>query len=393
MKPFRIDVPHAVLTDLRQRLERTRYPVASPGEPWSTGVPPEFLSSLVNFWLDDYNWRAEEERLNSYPQFVADVDGLSIHFVHLRATDPNAPAVIITHGWPYTFAEMLPLVDALRGRVHLVVPSLPGYGFSAVGNDPVVDSSMARRWNELMCDVLEYDRYVTYGEDVGAGVSDWLAALHPDRVVGIVAPHPAFPPLSRRDGLTEPEVAFFAWLDGIWSGESGYSEQQSTRPDTLAASVGDSPAGLVAWIVEKFHAWADLPPLDGEPGGAGVGDDLIAVFDLTTIITTAMIYWVTDSIGTSFRPYLDGARNKELLPMVKVPAAIAIQQHEREYPRAVAERTYTDIRSFEMLDSGGHFTAYEAPEAMARIVLELLESIRSSARPAESSPPPWDPGT
>jgi pimeloyl-ACP methyl ester carboxylesterase len=250
MHPFTAVTSQSELDEVHDRLTRTRFVEHPSGSDWGSGVPPEVLQRLVARWLDGFDWHAVQARLNAYPQFTASVGGIDLHFVHLL--NPQKPAIVVLHGWPYTFAEMLPLADALAGDFSVVVPSLPGYRYSQALAGPFTGPAVASLINELMTEVLGYKRYVTYGEDVGAGVSDWLAASFPDSVAGIVAPHAAFPPADRKEDLTDEEKHFFEWLDGVWKGERAYGEEQATKPDTLAAALNDSPAGLAAWIVEKF---------------------------------------------------------------------------------------------------------------------------------------------
>jgi pimeloyl-ACP methyl ester carboxylesterase len=228
--------------------------------------------------------------------------------------------------------------------------------------EPTTGESIAATLHELMTGVLHYDRFLTYGEDIGAGASDWLAATHPDSVLGIHAPHAAFPPKDRRENLAPAEIRFFAWLEEQWEGGNGYSVMQSTRPDTLATGLSDSPAGLAAWIVEKFHAWSDC------------GGDLESRFTKDQLLNTVMIYWITNSIGTSFRAYYDG-KSESPVPFVTVPAGVTVQQHERLYPRETAERTYTDLRFFNTLPRGGHFTAAEEPALVAADIRAFVATL------------------
>jgi pimeloyl-ACP methyl ester carboxylesterase len=353
MRPFRIEVPQAAIDDLHARLARSRFSIPTPG---TAGIPVARVRAIVEYWLSEFDWRAQERRLNGYPQFQSD-DG--VHFVHLRADDPDASAIVLTHGWPYSFAEMLPLADELRD-FHVVVPSLPGFGFSAPFDDePFTGPAVARRWHDLLAHELGYERFYTYGEDVGAGVSDWLAVAHAEAVLGIHAAHAAFPPAERRSDLAPVETAFFEWLDGVWKGGTGYSDIQSTRPDTLAAGLSDSPAGLAAWIVEKFDEWSD-PRTE---------------FTLDQLLTTVSLYWFTNTVGTSFRAYADSEKDPPL-PVVTVPAGVTVQVHESEYPRELAERTYLDLRLFHRLERGGHFTAAEAPDLLAADIREFVAETR-----------------
>lgn len=360
MEPFPIAVPDDILTDLDRRLAATILPGRTPGPEWSRGIPPEVLGALVARWRDGYDWREAERRLNRFEQSVVTVDACDVHVVVARGRRPGRLPVVLTHGWPYSFASMLPLVDALDGELEVVVPSLPGYGFSGVLPTPFSSATVADRWNAIMTTHLGYGRYLTYGEDVGAGVSDWLAGAHP-AVAGIVASHASFSARSRPGvELDDDERAFLASVNS--ASESGYAHQQGTRPDTLAAALIDSPSGLLAWIAEKVAAWSD-------------GDGLEA-FDPDDILTNVMVYWVTRSIGTSFRPYCEETADDDLHPVVPVPASILIQTHEAAYPRSLAEKSYADIRSFERLARGGHFTAWENPAAVASAIRTLEEAVR-----------------
>ena len=364
-RPFRIDVPASDVEDLRLRLAHTRYPIQTPSAPWDAGVDLGFLAKLVEEWRGDFDWRAAEARLNAFPQFTALVRGERIHFVHLRAPrsrDASDPIpIVLSHGWPYSFIEMLSLAGFLvnpdsRGgtaqdRFDVVIPSLPGYGYSEPMAEPFVSSAVAERWHELMTSVLGYERYATYGEDVGTWVSDRLAATHPEAVIGLFATHAAFPPEERRENLTAEEHTFIAWLAHKWERGKGYSGQQSTRPDTLAVGLTDSPAGLAAWLVQKFREWS----------GA---DDIAEWWTTDELLTTISLYWFTGTIGTSFRAYFDD-RFEPSMPLVHVPVGVSVQWGERGFPRHYAERTYTDIRFWTQLPRGGHFTAKQTPDLVA----------------------------
>ncbi|MEV0644027.1 epoxide hydrolase family protein [Phytomonospora sp. NPDC050363] len=371
MEPFRIDVPEAVLEDLRLRLEATRFPSRTPGEPWSAGTDPDYLRELVEYWAGNFDWRAKEAWLAGFPQFLADIGGQTVHFAHVRGAGvPGGPPpmpLVVTHGWPYSFADMLPIVSLLADpgahggdpadAFDVVVPSLPGYGWSSAPEGPVIGPATADVWAGLMA-LLGYERFGTYGEDVGAGVSDWLAARHAERVIGVHAAHPAYPPDERRTELTSEERKFLDWLKNRWAGGEGYSQIQSTRPDTLAAGLLDSPSGLAAWISEKFRAWSD-------------GDR----FTYDDILTTVMIYWVTGTIGTSFRAYHDD-RFEPVLPVITVPAGISVSRADLGMPRSLAERTYADIRFWNDLPAGGHFVAKEEPELVTADVREFFRGLR-----------------
>ena len=353
--PFRIDVSDQTLDDLRDRLHNTRFSLTE--TPGDSGISPDHLREIVDHWLHRYHWREHEARLNRYPQFTIDVGGDTVHFVHIRSLNPRARAIVLSHGWPYSFAEMLPLADVLT-EFDVVVPSLPGYAFSSLpASGPVTKPGIAETWHELMTSVLGYDSYLTYGEDVGAGVSDWLAAAHPEAVDGIFATHAAFTPDSRRVGESHAETEFFEWFAAKWTRSFGYSAIQATRPDTLAASLNDSPAGLAAWMIEKLDAWSD----DGS-------------LTLDSQLTTVMLYWISGCIGSSFRAYYDSSPLPEL-PVITVPAAVAVQVGESKYPREMAERNYLDLRGFSHLERGGHFTAAEAPDLLAQDIRRFVATL------------------
>ena len=387
MEPFHIDVAEEVLADLRRRLAGTRLPapvLQTESRPWGAGVEPAVLRDLIEYWGDGFDWRRRERWLNSFPQFRATIGDQDVHFVHVRAapTTQGTPVpLILSHGWPYSFAEMLPIVAHLIDPIahggeptdgfDVVVPSLPGSGFSEPLRDgPFVSRTVAEMWHTLMTRTLGYDRYATYGEDVGAGVSDWTAALHPEGVLGLFATHAAFPPPERQDDLTDDEDAFRSWLNEKWTGESAYSHMQGTKPDTFAVALNDSPAGLAALLAEKFHTWS----------GSGIGES----WTLDEVLTTVMIYWVTGTIGSSFQPYFDGPR-EEPLPEIGVPVGVSVQWGERGFPRSYAERTYRDIRFWNDLPRGGHFTVKETPELVAADMREFFRPLRAAlARPGGS---------
>ena len=375
-EPFRIDVADAEITDLRRRLTTTRLGVAPAAEPWESGVDYAYLTELIEYWLDHFDWRARESAINRFDQYLAEVDGTRVHFVHARADREryaNAIPIILSHGWPYSFLELLPIVpwltDPLTHGGHqddvfdVVVPSLPGYGYSSpLADDHFTGEVVASLWHRLMTEVLGYSRYATYGEDVGTTVSDWIAALHPDTVIGLFATHAAFPPEERSHDLGEAEREFLAWLDEKWRTARGYSVIQSTRPDTLAVGLNDSPAGLLAWLVEKYHEWS--------------GPDFAKDWSIDDILTTVSLYWFTGTIGTSFLPYFHERNHEKPLPLVDVPVGVAVQYGELGFPREYAERTYRDVRMWSELSRGGHFTAKQTPDLVARAMWDFFRPLR-----------------
>jgi pimeloyl-ACP methyl ester carboxylesterase len=366
ISPFRIDFSDAGLADLRDRLERARLLPDSPRRPFS-GMSDAYLRDLVRTWAE-WDWRAREAQLNQHPQFLADIDGARVHFVHRRSPKPDAPALLVMHGWPHTFALQLDFAELLDD-FHVVVPSFPGFAFSSPYADgPMTETNLAATMHTLMTVTLGYERFITYGEDVSANVSDLIAASYPDSVAAIVATHAHFPTSSERQELTDPEAAaFFARIAADHEEHGAYGHVQATRPDTLAAALNDSPAGLVAWLAEKLVEWADVP-----------GDDPAAferAISRERVLTEATIYWMTQSIGTSFRPYYEGADTPSPIAPVDVPAAVFIQRHEAEYPESLAREFYRDLRVFERLDAGGHFTVAERPTDMADRVRAFAEEL------------------
>ncbi|MCT9820245.1 epoxide hydrolase N-terminal domain-containing protein [Microbacterium sp. W1N] len=356
IRPFEIHVDDAVLHDLHERLTRTRTLPDAPRRPRS-GMTAAYRDELLASWRA-LDWRAQERRLNAVPQFLAEVDGTTVHLAHRRAARADAPALLIMHGWPHTFALQLELAAALPD-VHVVVPSLPGFAFSPAYPDrPVSEDELARTMHLLMTETLGYSRYLTYGEDVSANVSDLLASRHPQHVQGIIATHAHFPTRAERAELTAPdEVAFFARLAADHEADGAYGHVQATRPDTLATALNDSPAGLLVWLVEKLVEWSDAETDDPA--------DLERLIGRDRLLTEAMIYWVTQSIGTSFRPYYEGADQPGGIAPTAVPAFVAIQRHEADYPESVARAFYRDLRGFERMPVGGHFAAAEVPEQLA----------------------------
>jgi pimeloyl-ACP methyl ester carboxylesterase len=352
VEPFVIDVEEPVLYDLRARLEHTRWPGPAPGAPWDQGTDLAWLQSLVEHWAEGFDWRARERALNAWPQFVADVDGVRVHFVHVRR---GGVPLILTHGWPSAFTELLPLIDRLPA-FDLVIPSLPGYGFSS--RPPVCTTrDVASLWHALM-QGLGYERYGAGGGDWGAAVTTYMALDAPERLLGIHlsnldnAPTPT-------TSLSAAEQAFVAATEHWDATERGYSFEQGTKPQTLAYGLTDSPVALAAWLLEKWRSWADT------------GGDL-ARFDRDFLLELVTLYWVTNTIATANRDYFDNrAAGTALLgpdAYVTVPTAIANFHcnlvSEGVLPREWAERIY-NVERFTKMRRGGHFAAAEEPALLA----------------------------
>lgn len=368
-RPFTVHVPDEVLADLHDRLARSRIPGDSPRRP-ASGMTAAYLRELVDHWLR-WDWRAREAWLNAHPQFVATVDDADVHFAHLRSAQPDAPALLVMHGWPHTFALQLDFADLLPD-FHVVVASLPGFAFSTPYADGAMsETRLAATMHALMTGVLGYDRYLTYGEDVTANVSDLVAARYPEHVAGIVATHAHFPTPSERAAIEDPEVReFFDGIAARHQTDGAYGHVQATRPDTLATALNDSPAGLLAWLTEKLVEWSDTPPGDPRAVERRLSRD--------RILTEATLYWATQTIASSFRPYYEGADQPGPIPPTTVPAAVFVQRHEAGYPESLARRHYLDLRVFDRLPEGGHFTVGEVPEEMAARVREFARAVGPS---------------
>ena len=372
-QPFTIHVADDVLADLRERLRRTRFTSASDSRYWAACVDPDYLRSLVAYWAEEYDWRAAEARLNGFPQFRAEVDGCTVHYVHIRrprvAGGPEPLPLVLTHGWPSSFVEML-RISAELADFDLVIPSLPGYGFSSLPKDGrFTRRGVAEIWHRLMTETLGYPRFGAVGGDIGGGVTQWLGALYPQEVVGILVTS-AVIGADVAATATGEEREFLDRLDAYDVHDQGYSEIMSTRPDTVAAALTDSPAGLVAWIADKYRDWSDC------------GGDLETRWDRDTLLTVATLYWVTDTIGTSFRQYYDYERLNVPVPDISVPSAITLSNEPGYvgYPRSLAERKFLDLRQWHAPERGGHFMAHEEPEQLAADVRAFFGSLGASGR-------------
>jgi pimeloyl-ACP methyl ester carboxylesterase len=381
IRPFRIDIPQADLDDLRERLARTRWPDELPGVGWSRGVPLAYLQELAEYWCTAYDWRAWEARLNAFPQFTTTIDGATIHFLHVRSPEPRALPLILTHGWPGSIVEFLEVIGPLADpRAHggdpadafdVVVPSLPGYGFSG----PTYDSGwttarVAMAWAELMRR-LGYQRYGAQGGDWGAFVSPELGRIDPDHVVGVHvnAATIGFIPF----GPVEPdELASFSdaeklrldRLNRFLADGNGYFQIQATRPQTLAYALTDSPVGQLAWIVEKFKEWsypsAELP------------EQAIA---RDRILTDVMLYWLTGTAGSSARTYYENMHASSWGQQPgTTPTGVAVFAEDVAI-RRFAERG-NNIVHWSEFERGGHFAALEAPDLLVADVRDFFRTVR-----------------
>ena len=372
--PFRIDVAPEVLTDLKQRLKSTRWSYQVQGTHWEAGTDLSYLRELVGYWQDTYDWRAHEAALNRFAHFKTDVDNIGVHFVHERGKGPNPFPLILTHGYPdsfYRFTKLIPMLtdpESFGGRAEdsfdVVVPDLPGYGFSDRPREIGTMFRVNDLWARLMTDRLGYQKFGAHGGDWGGTVTEQLARSHADSVVAIHLTDVPFGHLFEKPkDPSEAEKKLFKNSEEWVQKEGAYALIQSTKPQSLAQGLNDSPAGLAAWIVEKFRAWSDC------------GGDVESSFTKDELLTQIMIYWTTESIGPSFLTYYDRANAgaltwvkeamKKWTGSAKVPAAFALFPGDIGHPpREWAERFFNVQRWTEM-PRGGHFAAMEEPELLA----------------------------
>jgi pimeloyl-ACP methyl ester carboxylesterase len=376
ISPFRIAVPDAVLADLNLRLRNTRWPEAELVHDWSQGVPLKWIRDICNYWAEQYDWRNREAMLNRFAQFKTGIDGLAIHFIHARSPHPQAMPLIITHGWPGSVVEfhkvIEPLVDPVAhggsasDAFHVVCPSLPGFGFS--GKPTIAGwgvDRIAKAWAVLM-DRLGYAHYGAQGGDWGSAVTTALGALDGEHCAGI---HITLAMATRPNVEGKPTPEETRALEGIkhyadW--DSGYSKQQSTRPQTLGYALTDSPSGQAAWILEKYWAWTDC---NGHPENIFTRDELL---------DNVMLYWVTASAASSARLYWESfGPKKRTAHTVRVPTGVAVFPKEIVTPvRKWMEASYTNITHWSEMPKGGHFAAFEQPDLFVQEVRDYFRKLR-----------------
>jgi pimeloyl-ACP methyl ester carboxylesterase len=380
--PFSISVDAETLSDLRRRIRDTRWPDSAPGAAWEQGTDRDDLRRLLAYWADAFDWRAQERALNAIPQFQAELDGVRIHFVHVRAKHGNGIPLILSHGWPSTFVELLPLVPFLTDpgahgiegpAFDVVIPSLPGYGFSERPARVGVNyRHVAGLWHRLMRG-LGYARYGAGGGDFGAGIATFMAMEDPAPMIGIHLSNLEISPYAGPGArpLSAAEKTYLERNEAFWQEERGYKAIQSTKPQTLAYGLNDSPAGLAAWILEKWRSWAD---------SAG---NLDRRFSRDFLLTTVTIYWVTQTIASSMRDYFDNDNWRFRVTLgpgdfVSVPTGIAVFANtfvdEGTPPREWAERLY-DVRRWTLMPDGGHFAPVEEPELLARDIAAFFADL------------------
>jgi len=367
-KPFTLHVADAAITDLRERLARTRWPDEPPLPPWSTGTSVAYLRSLIDYWRTGFDWRAWEAKLNSFPQFLIPIGGIDLHFIRVPSRRPDAMPLLISHGWPGSVFEFHKILPLLAEHFTVIAPSLPGYTLSfRPGQQRFGISEIADLYAELM-ETLGYSRYGVQGGDWGGFVASVMGLRFPQRLTGI---HLNLLAVRRDPKMLESpnaqEQVFLDQLNNFLKEETGYQWIQGTRPQTLAFGLTDSPAGLAAWVVEKFFAWTDNR---GSPEDAVSRDEMLANISL---------YWFTGAIGSSFWPYYARMHGPWPIPEGQtVTAPTGYAEFPKEIlspPRSLAETAYTNIRRWTSMPKGGHFAALEQPEALAREVIAFFDEV------------------
>jgi len=376
LEPFTVRIPQEILDDLRDRLARTRWPDEVEGAGWDYGANLDYMRELVGYWKDRFDWRAQERAMNRFSHHRARLDGFGLHFIRERGRGADSLPLLLLHGWPASFLQMLPITPLLADPVShggdaadafdAIIPSLPGYGFSdRPAERGMTVARIAGLLHRLMTGELGYERYGIRGSDLGAGVAVQLALSHPDSVIGIhlSGTNPSVPFVP--PDLSPAEERFLRDAENWRNTESGYAMEQSTKPQTLAYGLSDSPAGLAAWIVEKFRAWSDC------------GGDVERRFSKDELLANLTLYWATGTIGSSVRLYYESVRDREARwGRVEVPTAMAMFPKDMfPTPREWANR-WCAIRRWTEMPRGGHFGEMEEPELLAADIRAFFRGLR-----------------
>ncbi len=381
--PFQVDIPQAALDDLQNRLANTRLPDQIPGASWEYGAERGYVEELLRYWVNEFDWRAQEARINAFDQFTTPIDGVDMHFIHQRSTDPDAIPLMIVHGWPGSISEFLDIIPPLtdpaahggetEDSFHIIAPSLPGFGFSGIPEARGYNPERIAHMLAVLMERLGYESYAIAGGDWGAIINRHLANHYPERLIGlhsnmiIVAPPEDE---DQRNSANPEELALTSARAAYMRNETGYQAIQGTKPQTLGYGLTDSPAGVAAWIVEKFHGWSDLPQ--------GADGDLDDNFSKDDLLTNISIYWFTGTITSSTRIYYENRNVPAEKPIeyIDVPTGAAIFPAEIYMaPRAWVETAY-DLRHWTVMPRGGHFAALEQPELYLNDLREFFRLLR-----------------
>jgi pimeloyl-ACP methyl ester carboxylesterase len=354
LTPFRVEIPQSDLDDLQVRLDHVRWPDELPGVGWDLGIPLDRMRELVTYWREKFDWRGQEAALNRYPQFTTEIDGQNVHFLHIRSANPDALPLILTHGWPGSVLEFLDVIEPLSAGFHLVIPSIPGFGFSGPTRSKGWDiHRIARAWAVLM-ERLGYQRYGAHGGDWGSGISRALGAVAPAHVVGVHTTYLVTPPPSGQEPvLSDEDQARLAKIKQLQARQPAYQALHATRPQTISYALTDSPVGLLAWIAEKFTEWTDPS----------------STITLDQILADVSIYWFTRTAGSSGRLANETPRGKVPCP---VPVGVVVTPYDiLQSVRPLAEQDHNIVHWTEF-DRGGHFAGLEVPGLLAADIRDFF---------------------
>ncbi len=373
IKPFIANIPQQILDDLKTRISNTRWPDEITDSGWAYGANLSYMKELADYWANIFDWRKVEKEINSYPNFIADIDGHKIHFLHIKGKGNQSVPLIITHGWPGSFIEMMKIIPLLTNDEYvsfdLVIPSIIGFGFSdRITQQGCNSAFVAELWHKLMSE-LGYKKYGAQGGDIGSGISTWLSLKHPENIIGL---HLNFisgsykPFLKENEPLSEEVLRFQKYASDWLSKEGSYIQQQSSKPITLSYGLNDSPMGLCAWIIEKFNGWSDNK------------GNIENVFSKDELLANVTLYWITQTIHSSIRIYNENGKRPLIFgegDFVSVPVAYAKFPKELPTPpRSYIEKGFNIQRWTEMAD-GGHFAAMEQPELLAKDIKDFFSSL------------------
>jgi pimeloyl-ACP methyl ester carboxylesterase len=382
--PFRIDIPESSLTDLNERLQRTRFPDTLEDSGWEYGTNLEYLKELVEYWKQDFSWRDSERKLNHWPNYKVTIDGQELHFIHIRRNATALP-ILLTHGWPDSFLrfeQLIPMLttpEAFGGSAddafNVVVPSIPGFGFSETLDPSSNLFNIHNLWAKLMTDVLGYDKFFAHGGDWGALITEHLARSHARHVLAIhLTDVPFIHSFQKPDDPSPAEQKYFEEMEQYQMMENAYAMIQGTRPQTLAAGLSDSPVGLAAWMLDKFYSFSDCH------------GNVESRFTKDQLLTNISLYWHTQTTASSFKLYYDilhagaltwiGEKIKEWTGTSSVPAGFALSPAEATHPPREWAARFFNVQRWTTLSSGGHFAALEEPKVLAHELIEFFRSYR-----------------
>ncbi|SHH54815.1 Pimeloyl-ACP methyl ester carboxylesterase [Chryseolinea serpens] len=366
---FKVAVSQQVLDDLKNRLQNTRWPGEAEGSGWNFGTSEAYLRGLVRYWQTEYDWRKQESLLNKYPQYIAEVNGVKVHFQYIKGKGKNPKPLILTHGWPdsyYRFHKIIPLLTEGEQSFDLVIPSIPGFGFSE--KTAMTSEAVADLWKVLMTENLGYEKFYAAGGDIGMGVTKALASKYPAVVAGVHFTDLGYP-MGQEDPatMTEAEKQFAQFVQQWWYAEGAYAMVQATKPQSLAYGLNDSPVALAGWMLSFVNAGATPELIEPAFGGKDA------------LLTNIMIYWVTQTVATSVRMYKADAiaqwGGSQPLKKSNVPAGVSVFPREAQFPKEWAER-FVNVVSYKKMKEGGHFAALEVPDAFAEELKNFFYSIK-----------------